>query len=549
MDQPETTPAAESASALSPLRIPVFRAIWIANTVSSIGGLIQSVGASWLMTSIAQSADMVALVQSSVALPLMLLSLVAGALADNMDRRKLMLASQVFMMIASVALTVCAWSGLITPWLLLFFTFMIGCGGAFNAPAWQASVRDMVPRAQLPGAVALTSVGYNIARSLGPAIGGALVAAAGPAAAFTVNAITYTGLIVVLLRWRPPHHPQPLPRESLGAAIAVGIRYVAMSPVIRTVLMRGFLFGLGSCSVMALMPLVAKHLISGGPFTYGVLLGAFGVGAVAGAMGSAKLRERLSSEGIVRWASVAIAIATAVLGFSTQALLTTFALVIAGAAWLLAFATFNVTVQMSVPRWVSARALSIYQMTTFGGMALGSWLWGVIAERQGLTVALTVSAVVLLICALVGRVLPIARVDELNLNPLHVWKEPVTAVSIEPRTGPVVATIEYRIRESDLSAFLTVMSERRRIRRRDGARDWALLRDLSDPEIWIERYHAATWADYMRHNSRTTQEDAVTSERLAALQHGPNPPVVRRMIEQVDALPSAQAAVGQLMSN
>jgi MFS family permease len=537
----ESAPATEPASALSPFRVPVFRAVWGANTISSLGALIQSVGASWLMTSIAQSADMVALVQSSVTLPLMLLSPVAGAIADNMDRRKLMLAAQIFMLVMSAALAVCAWTGLITPWLLLFFTFVIGCGGAVNSPAWQASVRDMVPRAQLPAAVALTGMGYNIARTVGPAIGGALVAAAGAAAAFTVNALTYTVLIAVLARWRPPRHPQLLPREPLGTAVGAGIRYVSMSPAIRTVLMRGFVFGMGASSIMALLPLVAKHLIRGGPLTYGALLGAFGVGAVAGAMSIARLRERWSAEALVRWASVALALATAVLGLSTQIMPTMLALALAGAAWLLAFSTFNITVQLSAPRWVCARALSLYQMSTFGGMALGSWLWGIIASHAGLGIALLGSAVVLLLCALLGRVLPLAKVEHMNLSPLRPWKEPMTALSVEPRTGPVVVTIEYRIREEDILPFLAAMSERRRIRRRDGARNWTLLRDLSDPEVWIERYHTATWAEYMHHNSRTTQEDAVTPERLRALHRGPNPPVAKRMIEQqVGSLPAGQ---------
>jgi MFS family permease len=233
--------------------------------VANFGALIQSVGASWLMTSIAQSADMVALVQASVALPVMLLSLIAGALADNRDRRVVMLGTQFFMLTVSVGLAVCAWAGLITPWLLLAFTFLIGCGSAFNAPAWQASVGDMVPRAELPSAVALNSLGFNIARSVGPAIGGAIVAAAGAAAAFVVNAASYLALIVVLARWRPIRAPAILPRESLGVAMAAGVRYVAMSPAIRTVLLRSAIFGAGASGLVALMPLVAKNLLGGGP--------------------------------------------------------------------------------------------------------------------------------------------------------------------------------------------------------------------------------------------------------------------------------------------
>ncbi|MET0661427.1 MAG: MFS transporter [Steroidobacteraceae bacterium] len=525
--------------ALTPLRVPIFRSMWLAGAISNLGGLIQSVGASWMMTSIAQSADMVALVQTSLTLPIMLLSLFAGALADNIDRRKLMLAAQVFMLAVSVVLSICAWTGLMTPWLLLFFTFVIACGSAFNAPAWQASVGDMVPRAQLPAAVALNSMGFNIARSVGPAIGGAIVAAAGAAAAFAVNAVSYIALIAVLARWRPVPEAQVLPRETLGLAVQAGVRYVSMSPAIRTVLLRGFVFGAGASVVMALLPLVAKHLMAGGPLTYGLLLGAFGVGAVSGAVGSAHLRESLSTEVIVRWSTLALALATAILGFSTHVWLTMFALLVCGAAWVLALSTFNVSVQMSAPRWVVARALSLYQMAAFGGLALGSWLWGAVAARDGLSTAMVAGAIVTALCALMGRWLPIAKVEDLNLDPLRAWKEPVTAVPVEPRTGPVVVTIEYTIDEEDILEFLAAMAERRRIRRRDGALSWTLLRDLSDPRVWIERYHTPTWLDYIRHNSRLTQEDAVIPERLRALHRGPNHPVVRRMIErQTGALPA-----------
>src|SRR5690606_26759490 len=228
-----------------PMRYPVFRALWLATTLANLGGLIQSVGAAWLMTSIAASADMVALVQTSLALPVMLLALAAGAIADNRDRRVVMLWTQCFMLTVSVALAVVAWADLITPWLLLFFTFLIGCGSAFNAPAWQASVGDLVPRKELPGAIALNSLGFNIARSVGPAIGGAIVAAAGAAAAFVTNAASYVALLVVLARWRPLRPPALLPPESLGVAMAAGIRYVSMSPAIRIVLLRSAIFGAG----------------------------------------------------------------------------------------------------------------------------------------------------------------------------------------------------------------------------------------------------------------------------------------------------------------
>lgn len=530
------------------MRSPVFRSVWIASAISNLGALIQSVGASWLMTSISRSADMVALVQASVALPIVFLSLIAGAMADSLDRRRLMLGAQVFMLVVSVVLAICAWTGLITPWLLLLFTFLIGCGAAFNAPAWQAAVGDMVPREQLPAAVALNSMGFNIARSLGPAIGGIIVAAIGPAGAFTVNALSYTALLAVLARWRPPENPQLLPRESLSVAITAGVRYVAMSPAIRVVLIRSAAFGFGTIAVMALMPLIAKVLIGGGPLIFGLLFGSFGIGAVAGALASARLRHRFSTESIVRLASIAFALAMGIAGESHHALATMLALFVTGAGWVLALSTFNVAVQLAAPRWVVGRALSLYQAAAFGGMALGSWLWGVVAEDAGVSAALLAAAIATLASAVLGWWLPMAQAEALNLDPLRRWQEPKTAVPVDARTGPVVVTIEYIIDEQDVLEFLAAMAERRRIRRRDGARSWRLLRDLSDPRIWMERYETPTWLDYIRHNSRLTQHDAIISERLRALHRGDSLPKVRRMIErQTSALPGGQAVPHDLM--
>jgi MFS family permease len=527
-------------SALSPLRYPVFRGVWFASSLSNLGGLIQSVGAAWLMISIAGSPDMVALVQASLTLPVVLLSLVSGAMADAFDRRRVMLGAQLFMFLVSIALMLCAWTGWITPWLLLMFTFAIGCGAAFNAPAWQASVGDMVPRPELPAAVALNSMGYNMARSLGPAIGGAIVAAAGAAAAFAVNAFSYIALIVVLARWRRAAPPQTLPRETLAPAVGAGIRYVAMSPAIRTVLLRSAMFGIAAAAVMALMPVVAKLLLGGGPLTYGLLLGAFGLGAVGGALANARLRLAMSTESIVRWASVAFAVAAAIVGSSANLLLTLLGLFVAGAGWLLALATFNVAVQMSAPRWVVARALSLYQMATYSGLAAGSWLWGEVAAAVSVSAALLVGAVAMLAGAVLGRWLPLRQTEELNLDLLRTWIEPTTAVPVDARTGPVVISIEYVIREVDLVDFLAAMTERRRIRRRDGARNWRLLRDLADPELWIERYETPTWLDYVRHNNRITHHDAAIPQRLRALHRGPAPPRVRRMIERQTAPPPTE---------
>jgi len=536
-DTPRSRP-----SALQPLRTPVFRNIWGASLASNFGGLIQSVGASWMMTTIASSAAMVALVQASTTLPIMLLALVAGAIADNLDRRKVMLTAQTFMLVVSALLSIWTWAGWITPGLLLTFTFLIGCGTAFNGPSWQASVGDMVPRADLPGAVALNSMGFNIARSVGPAVGGMIVAAAGAATAFAVNAMSYVGLIAVLLRWRPNIPKPTLARERLGTAMAAGIRYVAMSPNIRVVLLRASLFGIAASAISALLPLVARHVLGGGPLTYGILLGAFGAGAVGGAFLTTWLRHILSIEHLVQWSSVIFGTAAIVAGISPFLPLSMVALALAGAGWVQALSTFNVTVQMSAPRWVVGRALALYQMAAFGGMAAGSWIWGVVAEETSVAIALIASGIAQLAVIAVGMRVPLPDAEALNLDPLRPFAAPDTAVPVEPRSGPVVVTIEYLIAEEDIVAFLAAMAERRRIRLRDGARHWTLLRDLQKPMLWVERYHTPTWLDYVRHNQRITQADADVGRRLRALHRGDTPPIVHRRIErQTGSLPIGRA--------
>ena len=530
----------------SPFDLPLFRAVWIASLVSNFGGLIQSVGASWMMTSLSGSPQMIALVQASTSLPIMLLSLWAGAVADNLDRRRVMLAAQSFMLVASALLALGGWTGLLTPWLLLAFTFLIGCGTALNGPAWQASVGDMVPRSMLPSAVALNSMGFNVARSLGPAIGGAIVAAAGAAAAFLINAVSYVGLIAVLARWRPDLPPARLPRERIGVAMVAGIRYVRLSPPIRTVLVRAALFGFAASAVPALMPLVARDIVGGGPLTYGLLLGGFGVGAVGGALGSRWLRERLSTENLVRVATPALALGAAATAATGWLALTLVALALCGAGWVVALSTFNVSVQMASPRWVVGRALALYQMAAFGGMAGGSWAFGMIADARGVEIALLAAAAIQMLSIPAGLIWRLPAVSQLNLDPRDTWQEPRTAVPVEPRSGPIVITIEHRIAEADVPAFLAAMAERRRIRRRDGARHWALLRDLGDPELWIERYHVATWLDYVRHNQRRTHADDANSEALRRLRIGGSEPVVHRRIErQTGSLPASRGPDGR----
>ncbi len=525
-------PTSAQGSTLAPFRHSIFRAVWTASLFSNFGGLIQGVGAAWLMTSISTSSDMVALVQASTALPIMLFSLTAGAIADNFGRRQVMLIAQGFMLTVSVLLTVFAYLGLITPWLLLSFTFLIGCGTALNNPSWQASVGDMVPRADLPAAVVLNSMGFNLTRSVGPAIGGIIVAAAGAAAAFAVNALSYVGLITVLFRWKPQLPKATLPRESLGAAMGAGIRYVVMSPNIGKVLLRALIFGFTSGAILALLPLVARDLVGGGPLTYGVMLGAFGIGAVGGALISGRLRRMLASETMVRCAFFGFAVCAWTSALSSQAWQTALGLLLGGACWVIALSHFNTTVQISTPRWVVGRALSIYQTAAFGGIALGSWVWGVVAESHGVEYALVVSGFAMLAGGALGFLVPLPQHAVINLDPLNRWTEPSLSLDLKPRSGPIAIMIEYVIEEKDLPEFIALMAERRRIRRRDGARNWTLARDLGNPKIWVESYHTPTWLEYIRHNTRATKADADITERIRALHSGQERPRVRRMIER-----------------
>ncbi|MEM7445135.1 MAG: MFS transporter [Pseudomonadota bacterium] len=522
---------AKKHSLLAPLEDPTFRGLWVATMSSNLGGLIQAVGAGWMMTTITNSRDMVALVQASSTLPIMLFSIVAGALADSIDRRRIMLTAQTFMLSVSAALAAFAFMGLLSPWLLLTFTFLIGCGMALNNPSWQASMGDIVRRDQLPTAVSLNSMSFNLMRSVGPAVGGTIVQVAGAAVAFTVNACSYVLLIFALLRWQPKTVPSALPREAVGPAISAGLRYIVMSPNLMKVMFRGFMFGGSAVAVLALLPLVARDLVDGDALTYGFLLGAFGFGAIGGAVLNSHLRARFKNEIVVRGAFLTFALTALLLGLSRQIWLSCFILMFSGACWVLVMSLFNVTVQLSTPRWVVGRALSIYQTATFGGMAGGSWLWGGTAQAYGSATALIVSACVMVVGALAGLKWPLPEFSALNLDPLGRFTEPQLRLDLRMRSGPIMVMVDYEIDQEDVPAFLEAMAERRRVRKRDGARQWALLRDLENPDIWTESYHVPTWVEYVRHNQRRTQADAEISDKLRALHRG-GEIRVHRMIER-----------------
>jgi MFS family permease len=378
----------------APFDYPAFRAIWIANLTSNLGSMIQSVAAAWRMTELTPSHSLVAMIQASTTVPILLFGLFAGAIADNFDRRRVMLAAQSFMLVVSAVLAAMSYAGMMTPFWLLAFTFGVGVGTALNSPAWQASVRQQVAREHLPQAIALNSISFNLARCAGPALGGMLVKFAGVSAAFAVNAVSYVALIVVLLRWRP--EAPPMLRRPMLPTIAAGLRFCAGSAPVRRILLRGLAIGFGAAGYQALVPSVVHGPLHGNETQYGILLGLFGIGSVAAAFQVSRLRQRFGSEAVITAATVAFVVAQMVLATAGSLTAAAPATLIAGAGWVTGLTTINVAMQLHSPEAILGRCLSIYQAVTFGGMALGAWAWGTLADRASLAVALHAAALFLL---------------------------------------------------------------------------------------------------------------------------------------------------------
>jgi len=529
-DAPQRPPFS-SDGLTAPLRYTIFRRIWLASLLSNLGILIQGVGAAWAMTQMTSSADKVALVQTALMLPVMLISMPAGAIADMHDRRIVSMISLSIALTGATVLTVLTWLGLLAPNLLLALCFVVGSGMALFGPAWQSSVSEQVPGETLPAAIALNGISYNIARSFGPAIGGVVVAAAGAVAAFSLNALLYIPLLVVLFLWKRTTEPSRLPRERLSRAIVSGVRYITNSPPIKIVLTRTFVMGLIGGSVSALMPLVARDLLHGGAQTYGIILGAFGMGAIIGALNIGEIRKRLSGEAAVRACTLSMGGGIAAVALSREPVLTAAALVVAGSVWMLSVALFNIGVQLSAPRWVAGRSLAAYQASISGGIAIGSWGWGRLTDAYGVETALLVSAGLMLVSPLLGLLLPMPRVGARN-EVTETLADPEVQLQLTGRSGPLVVEIEYRVAQDNARAFHNVMQDVQLSRQRNGAYGWSIARDIADPELWTERYHCPTWLDYLRQRNRATQSERALYQQATAFHIGPNPVCIRRMLER-----------------
>lgn len=526
-------------SSLAPFRNRQFRLYWFAGLASNIGWMIQIVAAAWMMTSVGGTPELVALVQTAMSLPLMLFALPSGAIADAVGRRRTIIWAQSILLPISLILAAFASGGLLTPWALLLFVFLVSTCKAMNGPAWLTMVSEILPREGLPSGIAMNSVGFNIARSLGPAVGGAIVAGFGAFAAFLLSAVSNLGMLLVAVHWRKLGSAGPLPPEPVGTAMMAGLRYVALSPTLLIVMMRAAVFNFAAVSIMALMPLIAQDLLQGGPRTYGFLLGAFGLGAVVGALNAGRMRARLSPEWLVRTGFVALGAMTFVMSASRLPFVTMTAAAIGGACWLMAMSTLSTTVQMSSPRWVLSRCQSIYQGSFFGANALGSLVWGLAAGQIGTAGALAISALVLLAGAAVGAVYPLQELDAPGTDSAAARGRPPQGMDMARTSGPIVTSVAYRIADSDVPAFLAAMRERQRHRIRDGARRWTLSRDLQQPDRWIERYMTPTWIEHERLLTRRTVAGAQVANLLLALHRGPDRPEIHHELVRDPATASA----------
>lgn len=517
---------------LEPLREKTFRTIWSASVLSNFGQLILGVGAAWEMTSLTNVPSMVALVQTALMIPLMLVAVPAGAIADMFDRRKVALTGLAFATAMAATLTTLALLGYTTPWLLLAFCSLIGVGVAVYSPAWQASVREQVPPDQLPAAVALGSISYNVARSFGPAIGGVIVLLAGAKTAFGINALCYLPLLLAFFLWKREIAPARLPPERIDRAIVSGARYVLHSPPIRVVLIRAFSFGLAGASISALTPLIARDMLHGDAGMYGLLLGAFGVGAVGGAMVIGEVRERMKAEAAVRLFAAITGGMVLVMGVSHSTVVTVGAMLVSGAAWMLLIALLNVAVQLSAPRWVTARALAWYQSFLTGGIAIGAWMWGHATTAWGIETALLVSGAAVIVAPVLGFVFPMPRVSIDATEMREIEGEPEVALALTPRSGPIIVEIDYHVDPAEARDFYGAMLQLQRMRQRNGAFDWSLSRDIAAPELWTERYHCPTWGDYLRLRSRFTHSDWELQAQADAYHYAEGVSRVRRRLER-----------------
>lgn len=526
-------------NAWEPLRHPLFRALWTASLVSSLGTWIQQLANGWLMTRLQPEPLMVSLVEVANTLPMALLALPAGAIADMVDRRRYLLVTQSWMLLASATMGYLTYRGQMTAGLLLLCTFAMGMGVALNSPGWHSVTPEVVPRQSLSSAIALNGLAINGARAVGPALGGFILLAAGPAAAFFLNSASFLAVIVVLLFWNRPRVEPKAPPEKFVSALKVGVRHVRHSPRLRTALLRSTSFLVCSSSLWALLPLVCKDQFHYDPRGYGSMIASFGLGAVLGAVVVLpRLRQSLTLNQIVSGASVLFAGVLFCLSSLEGGWLPLLPMLLGGACWLCILANLHLVVQSAAPPWVLARAMSIYLLCFFAAASSGSFLWGLVAQSAGLMPTLRVASGLLLLISLGGLIAPLASSEAQNLEPSKAWPHP--DVTLEPPLdhGPVLVTVEYKIEPQDAAAFREAAEKLRTFRYQNGVLQWGIFVDIADPTQYREVYLEESWGAHLRQHERVTTYETEVASQVYAFHRGPSMPPVYHYAFCNDRFPS-----------
>jgi MFS family permease len=512
------------ASLWAPFRHRAFALIWTATVVSNVGSWMYNVASGWLMTSLDPDPFIVSMVQVANCLPMFLFALPAGALVDIVDRRRFLIYGESTITLISTLFAALVWLHLMTPGRLLLFSFIVTVGSAITAPAWAAVVSQLVPKVDLPAAVAANSAGINVSRAVGPALGGIIVVAFGIAAPFWLDAISNIGVIAALIVWRVPKKAATeLPPQAFGSAIRTGLRHARYNSRLRSTLMQTLAFFLFSSAYWALLPLVARNRIAGGPALYGILLGAIGASAVGGAFLLRGLRIKLGADRLLAASTLGTAAATALFALARDPATAIAASLIAGISWISAVSTLNVSAQTALPEWVRGRGLAMYVTVMFGALTLGSAIWGEIAAKAGVPAALLLAAAGAALAVPLTRRWTLQTDDNLDLSPSMHWPAPITARAIDGDRGPVLVTIEYHIDPKNREPFLQALRHIGRERRRDGSYNWGIFEDPAEDGRFIETFMSDSWLEHLRQHQRVTKADRIQEQAARRFQIGKEP--------------------------
>ncbi len=524
-------------AALTPLQGPVFRGLWFAWLAANLTMWMNDVAAAWLMTTLTTSPVMVAMVQTASTLPVFLLGLPSGALADIVDRRRYFAATQLWVSLNALVLAGLSLAGALSAPVLLLLTFSNGVGLALRWPVFAAIVPQVVPRDQLPSALALNGIAMNLSRVVGPVLAGALLAGVSPAAVFVLNAVLALAAFVLILRWRSLPRTSTLPGERFVGAMRAGLAFAMQSPRLKVVLLRVFLFFLQSTALMALLPLVAARLHGGGAGTFTVMLSCLGGGAIFAALRFPRWRQRFDRDAFVRYGTLVHAAMSSLIVLVPEYWVALPAMVVAGMAWISVANSLAVAAQVALPDWVRARGMSIYQMGLMGGAAAGSLLWGQVASWVSVEGSVLAAAAAGLVVLLLTRGLTVEGGADIDFSPAAARNAPNPAYEIGPDEGPVMVTLEYQIDPAEAAAFAQVMQSTRQARLRQGALSWGLFRDVSVPGRYVEYFVDETWVEHLRRLERFTASDAELRDRRLSFHRAAEPPLLRRYVADAGVAP------------